>query len=144
MRSYCALVAAASGRLRSCFAAEAQGDAGVLGGVRGGEEAGVVAVLHVFAVGLEHARIGAGLGKDFAQHREIEPERVAEAEAFGESGGVDVHHHVDERLDLRRLAGAADVAQRRRSASRRIGFSLFENALRRRRTSDRACPRAPA
>ena len=60
----------------------------------------------------KHARIGAGFAENFAQHREIEPERVAQAEPFGEPGGVDVHDHVNERLDLRGFAGFADIANR--------------------------------
>src|SRR5207237_7051000 len=43
-------------------------DATVFRGVRRGKETTVVAVLHVFAVGLEHARVCAGLRKHFAQH----------------------------------------------------------------------------
>src|SRR5690606_25973920 len=83
----------------------------VLGGVRGGEVAGVVAVDHVFAVGGRHAGGGAGLGKDFEQHGRIETERRAQAEAFGKAGGVDVHDHVDERLHLAGGAGGTDVAE---------------------------------
>src|SRR5947199_5040416 len=51
-------------------------------GVRGGKERSVVAVLHVFAVGHEHSRRGAGLRKNFAQHFQIEPARSTDAEAF--------------------------------------------------------------
>ena len=61
----------------------------------------------------KHAGIRAGLRKHFAQHREIEAERVAEPEAFGEPGGVDVHDHVDERFHLRGFAGRADVTHER-------------------------------
>ena len=52
---------------------------------------------------------GAGLREHFAQHREIESERVAKSETLGQAGGVDVHHHVDERFHLRRFARLADV-----------------------------------
>ena len=37
------------------IASEFESDPAVFGGVRGGEKAAVVAVLHVFAVGFEHA-----------------------------------------------------------------------------------------
>ena len=40
------------------------------------------------------------------------PERVAEAEPFGQPRGIDVHHHVDERFDLRGAPRLADVLQR--------------------------------
>ena len=54
--------------------------------MRAGEEAGVIAILHVLAIGFENARVGTGLRENLAQHGEIEPERGSEA--FGESGGV--------------------------------------------------------
>ena len=61
------------------------------------------------------------MGENFAEHREIQAEGGAEAEAFGEAGGVDVHDHVDERLHLRGLAGGADVAEG--------GAEIFEDGL---------------
>ena len=103
------------------FGAEDPGDGRVFGGVSPGEEAGVVAVLHVFAIGLEDLGISARLGKHFAQHGEIEPERGAEAEALGKTGGVDVHDHVDEGFYLGGLAGGADVTKG--------GAEIFENGL---------------
>ena len=51
------------------IAREFERDPAVFGGVRRGEKAAVFAVLHVFAVGFEHARMGAGLGKNLSQHR---------------------------------------------------------------------------
>ena len=51
------------------IAREFERDSAVLGGVRGGEKATVLAILHVFTVGFEHARVRAGLGKNFSQHR---------------------------------------------------------------------------
>ena len=78
------------------------------------------------AVGLEHARVGAGLREHLAQHRQVEPERVAQAQPFGQAGGVDVHDHVDERFDLGRLAAPADVAQRGAHPSS-IGRSSLED-----------------
>jgi hypothetical protein len=39
----------------------------------------VLAVLHVFAVGLEHARGGAGLRENFSQHFQIKTERRGRA-----------------------------------------------------------------
>jgi hypothetical protein len=117
--SYCFLVASASGSFDFLLFGEFEGDAGIFGGMRGAEEAGMFAILHVFAVGLQDARIGAGLRKNFAEHREVKAERLAEAEAFREAGGVDVHDHVDERFDVRGLAGGSDVTHRSRE--------LFEN-----------------
>ena len=70
----------------------------------------MLAVLHVFAIGLQNARSGAGFGKNFAQHGEIEPERVAQAKTFRQASGIDVHHHVDQRFYLRRFASFPDVA----------------------------------
>ena len=68
----------------------------------------MLAVLHVFAVGLEDTRVGARLRKNFAQHFQIETERGAQAKSFSQSGGVDVHHHVDERFYFCGFAGSAD------------------------------------
>lgn len=89
---------------------EGEGDAGVLRGVGAGEEAGVIAVHHVLAIGDEHAGVCAGLGEDFHDLLEIVTEGGGEAEAFRETGGVDVHHHVHERLHFSGLARAPDVA----------------------------------
>ena len=63
MRSYCSFVAWASGRSSPRLARERERDAAVFGGVRRGEKAAVLAVLHVFAIGFEHARVRAGLRK---------------------------------------------------------------------------------
>ena len=41
----------------------------------------MVAILHVFAVGLEHARGRAGLRKDLAQHFQIQTKRHAKPES---------------------------------------------------------------
>src|ERR1700682_5172994 len=71
------------GQLETGAAPEPECDAGILGRMRGGEITRVVVVLHVLAVGLQDARIGAGLREDFAQHRQIQSERFAEAETFG-------------------------------------------------------------
>ena len=69
MRSYCSFVARASGKIEAEIAREFERDPAVFGGVRGGEKAAVLAVLHVFAVGFEHARVRAGLRENFSQHR---------------------------------------------------------------------------
>ena len=90
---------------------EREGDAAVLRRVGAREKAGVVAVLHVLAIGFEDAGVGTGLRKNFAQHGEIKPKGGSKSEAFGKSGGIDIHHHVDERLHLRRLTRGSDVAQ---------------------------------
>ena len=83
----------------------------VFGGVFGAEEAGVFAIEHVFAVGLEDAAVGAGDAEDLGEHFEVEAEGSAEAEAFGEGGGVDVHDHVDEGFDFGGFTGWADVGE---------------------------------
>ena len=45
-----------------------------------------------------------------APEGEIKPERVTQPEPFGQAGGVDVHHHVDERFHFRRFSRLPDVA----------------------------------
>ena len=94
------------------FVGERERDATVLRGVGAGEKAGVVAVLHILTISFENPRVGTGLRENLAQHGEIKTECGSEAEAFGESGGVDIHHHVHERLHLRGLASGTDVAER--------------------------------
>ena len=51
------------------IAREFESDPAVFGSVRGGKKAAVVAILHVFAVGFEHARVRTGLREYFSQHR---------------------------------------------------------------------------
>jgi hypothetical protein len=53
-------------------------------------KAAVLAVLHIFAIGLEHGRVCPGLGKNFSQHRQVETESGAEAQTFREPSSVDV------------------------------------------------------
>ena len=50
-------------------AREFESNPAVFGGVRSGEKAAVLAVLHVFAVGFEYARVRTGLRENFPQHR---------------------------------------------------------------------------
>jgi hypothetical protein len=50
----------------------------------------VLAVLYIFAIGLEHGRVCPGLGKNFSQHRQVETESGAEAQTFREPSSVDV------------------------------------------------------
>ncbi len=69
MRSYCSFVARRERQIEAEIAREFERDPAVFGGVRSGEKAAVLAVLHVFAVGFEHARVGAGLRENFAKHR---------------------------------------------------------------------------
>ena len=69
-------------------------------------------VLHVLAIGLQHAGARARLRKDFPQHRQIQPQCRPQPKPFRKRGGVGIHHHVDQRLYLRRLAGRPDVTQR--------------------------------
>src|SRR5437773_8405821 len=56
----------------------------------------------------------AGLRKDFAERFQIESKRVAERESFGQAGGVDVHHHVDQRFHFRGFARFTNETHRRR------------------------------
>ena len=90
--------------------AKRQRDTGVLRRVRAGEVTFVVAVAHVLAVGLEHAGVGTGLGENLHDHVQVEAKRIGQSQPLGQAGGVDVHHHVDESLHLRGLAGLADIA----------------------------------
>ena len=76
MRSYCFFVAAASGRLRPCALASFRAMPESLAAWAAEKEAGMVAVLHVLAVGLQHAGVRAGLGEHLAQQRQVQPERV--------------------------------------------------------------------
>ena len=64
---------------------------------------------HVFTIGLQHAAVGAGLAEDFADSGEVKPHCISKAEAFGEAGRVDIHHHVHQRLELGGAAGVANV-----------------------------------
>jgi len=52
-------------------ARERESNSAVFGGVGGGEKAAVLAVLHVFAISLEHVRVRAGLRENFSEHRKI-------------------------------------------------------------------------
>jgi hypothetical protein len=56
------------------FMGEGERDAAVFCSVGAGEEAGVVAVLHVLSIGFENLGVCAGLRKNFAQHGQIKPE----------------------------------------------------------------------
>ena len=82
-------------KVESDISRQLKRNATVLGRMGSREETGMIAILHIFAVRLENARSGPGLGKDFTQHGQIETERFAQAEAFREARGVDVHHHVN-------------------------------------------------
>jgi hypothetical protein len=48
--------------------------------------------------------------KNISQHFQIETERDAKSESFGQSSRIDVHHHIDERFDLCRFARFTDKA----------------------------------
>ena len=91
---------------------ESERDATIFCGVGTREEAGVVPVLHVFAISSQDPGVGTCLGKNLAQEGEIKAKRSSETETFGESGGVDIHDHVDECLDLSGLARCTNVAER--------------------------------
>jgi hypothetical protein len=56
-------------QIESEIAREFESDPAVFGGVCSGEKAAVLAILHVFAVGFEHARVRAGLRENLAKHR---------------------------------------------------------------------------
>ena len=93
-------------------------DATVFGRVRGGKEAAVVAVLHIFAIGFQDARRRAGLRKDFTERFQIKSKRVAQRESFGKAGGVDVHHHVDQCFHFCRLTRFTNKTHRRRQLAK--------------------------
>ena len=86
----------------------------------GAEEARMVAVLHVLAVGHEDARRGARLGEHLAHQRQVEPQRMGEAQALGEARRVDVHDHVDQGLHLSGPARRADVPQQLAAVGQRL------------------------
>ena len=69
----------------------------------------MLTVLHVLTVGFQHLGVSTSLRKYLAQHGKIQSQRVSQSQAFGKPCGIDVHHHVDERFDLRRFAGRPDV-----------------------------------
>src|ERR1039457_7029830 len=60
------------GKLKALGLAELEGDAGVFGRVGRGEETGMVAVLHILAVRLEHLRVGSGLREDRSEEHTSE------------------------------------------------------------------------
>ena len=63
---------------------------------------------HVGPIGFEHPGVRAGLAEHFADHVKIMTQRIGQAQAFGEPGGVDVHHHVDQRLHFRGTTWSTD------------------------------------
>ena len=63
-------------QIETNLARQIQRNTAILGGVGGGEEYGVLAILHVLAVGLQNARSRSSLGKNLAQFREIKAESV--------------------------------------------------------------------
>jgi hypothetical protein len=89
---------------------ELESDPAVFGRMRSREKAAVLAVLHVFAIGFQHAGGCARLGKHLSQQFQIETERGAEGKSLCQPRGVDIHHHVDERLHLCGFASLADKA----------------------------------
>ena len=89
---------------------QAEGDAAVLGRMRGTEEARVIAVDHVLAVGGQNPGVGPGLAKHLHEGLKIEAQGSAQPESLRKAGGVDVHHHVDQSFDFRRAAGRSDIA----------------------------------
>ena len=97
-------------QLETKFARKIERNPAVFGGVRSREKTAVFAVLHIFAVRLQNARGRTGFRKNFTQHCKVKTHRVAQTKTFGEAGGVDVHHHVDQRFYFRRFTRFADVA----------------------------------
>jgi|GEM_PF-5558513 len=61
----------------------------------------MIAFLHVLGICLQDARIGAGLGKHFPEHSQVQTQRGPQAQAFRKARRVDVHHHVHQGFDLR-------------------------------------------
>ena len=74
------------------------------------EKAAVLAILHIFAVGFQHAGGSACLRKNLSQHFQIQTERRAQCQSLCQPRGVDVHHHVDERFHFCGFASVADQA----------------------------------
>ena len=89
---------------------QAHRDAGILGSVSRAEIAGMVPLLHVFTVSLQNPGIGTRLGKHLPKNGEIQTQRGPQAQALGQSRGVDVHHHVDQSFHLSRGSGRPNVA----------------------------------
>ena len=67
--------------IEAIFMGEGKRDATVLRSVGAGEEARVVAVLHILSIGFENLRVSAGLEKNLAQHCEIMSEGGSEPQA---------------------------------------------------------------
>ena len=92
-------------------APELERDPAILGRVRRGEKAGVVAISaclrHRFAARAKPRRFAEKPSRNIVRSS---PSARAESKPLGEPGGVDVHHHVDERLHLCGFASIADVS----------------------------------
>ena len=71
----------------------------------------MIASDHVFAVGLKHTRIRTGLREDLHQQFQIEAQCLAHAQSLGKTGGIDVHHHIDQGLHLSRFARASHITK---------------------------------
>ena len=82
-----------------------------LGGMYRGEEAGVLPIDHVLAVGRDHARGGARLREHLQEHVRVEPERGTQSKSLRKARGIDVHDHVDQGLHLSGGARGPDVAE---------------------------------
>ena len=80
-------------------------DPAVFGGVRGGEEAdcdrGSACLRHRFAERATPRRFAPKTSRNIVRSS---PSASPESKTFGQAGGVDVHHHVDERFHFRRFA----------------------------------------
>ena len=74
----------------------------------------MIALLHVFAIGLQHPRIGSRLREHFAEHSQVQAHGCPQAQPFGEACCVNVHHHVHQGLDLCGGARGPNVAPRSR------------------------------
>ena len=88
----------------------------------------MITFLHVFAIGFQHPGIGSGLRKDFAEHPQVQTQGLPQAQPLGKACGVDVHHHVDQRLDLCGRASSPDVTPGSRQLGQ-DGLSPFARAL---------------
>ena len=61
----------------------------------------------------QHARIGAGLNKHFAQHRQVEAQCRPQSQTFCQGRRIGVHHHIHEGFYVGGFTGRTDIAEMR-------------------------------
>src|SRR5207248_6916685 len=98
MRSYCSFVVRASGKSRLRLRASSSAIPLSLRGVRGGEKATVLAVLHVFAARFRARANSHRFGKKLLAISLGQDRERRRARDLREPGCVDVHHHVNRRF----------------------------------------------